>query len=142
VYKVLCIQRSIIGIKMSLSKLPILLSGESLNLSGDLLEVPPMKLHAFLTCAALMMLTACTSVGNTVARDEPTIPIASGFTPIASAPLPSNFCQGAAASDRLRAQSAGFDATTLDRIALQSLQQCRTLLAGSLTAGFERMASR
>ena len=101
-----------------------------------------MKFHALLACAALMMLNACTSVGNTVARDEPTMPIASGFTPIALAPLPSNFCQGAAASDRLRAQNTGFDATTLDRIALQSLQQCRTLLAGSPGASFERMASR
>jgi hypothetical protein len=101
-----------------------------------------MKPHALAACAALTLLTACAGVTDTIARDEPAIPMVSGFTPIAVTPLPANFCLGAAASNRLSAERAGFDAATLDRIALQSLQQCRTLLAGSLDAGFERIASR
>ena len=101
-----------------------------------------MKRHALLACAALTMLTACAGVSNTIARDEPTMPMASGFTPIAVALPPANFCQGAAASDRRRAEGAGFDAATIDRMALQSLQQCRTLLVGSFEDRFERIASR
>ena len=101
-----------------------------------------MKSHALLACAALTMLTACAGIGANIAPEDRATPVASGFTPIALTPPPANFCQGAAASDRLRAGLSGFDAATVDRIALQSLQQCHTLLAGSFGENFERLASR
>jgi hypothetical protein len=100
-----------------------------------------MKFHALIVCAAAMALSACSTTSTMLARDEQPAPV-SGFTPIAvSLPSP-GFCQGVAASDRLRAQLGGFDAATLDRIAVQSLQQCRTLLAGMPDTSFERIASR
>ena len=101
-----------------------------------------MKFHVLLSCTALTLLTACASPGNMIARNETAVPIVSGFTPIAVIVPPPSFCQGAASSDRIRAERAGFDAATLDRITLQSLQQCRTLMAGSLPESFERIASR
>lgn len=101
-----------------------------------------MKSHAPMICAmAAMMLSACSTTSTMLARDEQPAPV-SGFTPVAVSLPPSGFCQGVSASDRLRAELSGFDAATLDRIALQSLQQCSTLLAGSFNASFERLASR
>ena len=98
-----------------------------------------MKFHALAVCAAAMALCACSTTLHQ-ARDEQPAPV-SGFTPIATTMPSPGFCQGAAASDRLRAQLAGFDAATVDRVALQSLQQCRTLLAAG-GYGFERVAAR
>jgi hypothetical protein len=95
----------------------------------------------FLCAAAALALSACSTTGNSLGRDEKPAPI-SGFAPVAVTMPSLGFCQGAAASDRLRAEISGFDAATLDRIARQSLQQCRALLAGSYNTGLERLASR
>ena len=101
-----------------------------------------MKFQSLAACAlAALALSACSTPDTRFVRDEPAAPV-SGFVPVATTPSPSNFCQGVAASDRLRAELAGFDIATLDRIALQSLQQCRTLLAGSFDAKLEQLASR
>lgn len=101
-----------------------------------------MKFQSLAACAvAAMALSACSTPGATIARDDVPTPV-SGFAPIARTLPASNFCQGAAASDRMRAELAGFDTATIDRIALQSLQQCRTLLAGSFDASLARLASR
>jgi hypothetical protein len=101
-----------------------------------------MKSAALVMCAAAAMaLCACSTTGSSLLRDDVPAPV-SGFTPIAMAMPSLGFCQGAAASDRQRAEISGFDAATLDRIALQSLQQCRALLAGSYNTGLERLASR
>jgi hypothetical protein len=101
-----------------------------------------MKSTSLVMCiAAAMALCACSTTGSSLVQNEKPAPV-SGFTPIAIAMPSSGFCQGAAASDRQRAEISGFDAATLDRIALQSLQQCRALLAGSYNSSFERLASR
>jgi hypothetical protein len=98
-----------------------------------------MKLHALVACvAALTSLCACA----TTDVPEPSVPVVSGFTPLTAAPLPVNFCQGAATSDGLRASFAGFDTGTVARITEQSLNQCNILLAGSFDRRFERLASR
>jgi hypothetical protein len=100
-----------------------------------------MKFPVAIACAAAaMMLSACAGAG--MVHDAQPVPVVSGFTPIATPTLPANFCQGAATSDRRQAESSGFDSATLDRIAMQSLQQCRTLLAGVPGTDFERMAAR
>jgi hypothetical protein len=101
-----------------------------------------MKSASFVLCAAAVMaLCACSTTGSSLVRDEEPVPV-SGFTPVAVTMPSLGFCQDAAASDRLRAEISGFDAATLDRIARQSLQQCRALLAGSYNTGLERLASR
>jgi hypothetical protein len=102
-----------------------------------------MKLHPLFACAAALALCGCTSFGDMFnARDERPAPaMASGFMPLMVAAVPSGFCQDIAASDRLRASLAGFDASTLNRFSEQSLQQCNVVWAGANTR-FERMASR
>ena len=101
-----------------------------------------MKSASLLLCAAAAMaLSACSTTGSSLVRHEAPV-LVSGFTPIAVSMPSLGFCQDAAASDRLRAEISGFDAATLDRIALQSLQQCRALVAGSYSTSFERLASR
>jgi hypothetical protein len=100
-----------------------------------------MKFHSSLVCAgAAMLLSACSTTGAIPASNAQA-PQFSGFTPVAISQTPLSFCEGAAASDRMGAQHSGFDPATVERIAQQSLQQCRTLLAGSRD-GFERIASR
>lgn len=93
-----------------------------------------------LACAALLMLTACASPGTRTALADASI-TASGFTPLAMTPLPASFCDDVAASDQMRAQGAGFDAVTVNRMTLQSAQQCRTL-AGNISRTEFRVASR
>jgi putative hemolysin len=48
-------------------------------------------------------------------------------------PAPPNeddaFCRGVAAAERIKAQQAGYDAATTDRMTLASYQQCRLLSA-------------
>ncbi len=101
-----------------------------------------MKSAALLVCAAAALaLCACTTTGSPLVRNEKPALI-SGFTPIAMTMPSTGFCQGAASSDRLRAEISGFDAATVDRIALRSLQQCRALLAGSPDQSLERVAAR
>jgi hypothetical protein len=94
-----------------------------------------------LACAALMTLTACASPGTPRTALEDASITASGFMPIAMAPLPDSFCDDVAASDQLRAQQAGFDAATISRMSLQSAQQCR-VLAGNISRAELRVASR
>src|SRR3954466_14330551 len=84
-----------------------------------------MKLHFAL--AAAMTLCACSNV-SAPANQAPSYD--SGYAPVAFAPPPS-FCEDVAVNDRLRALRSGFDLSTIDRIATQSLQQCRSLLAMS-----------
>jgi hypothetical protein len=83
-----------------------------------------MKLHFAFAGIAAMMLCACTAVRGPGTQD-----LSFETTPIVFAPPPPGFCEDVAASDRLRVQMAGFDLPTVDRIATQSLQQCRSLLA-------------
>ena len=71
----------------------------------------------------------------------PTTSIISGFTPIKFEPPSADFCRGAATSDGLRARFAGFDATTVGRIADLSYQQCNKLLTDSFHERFERLAA-
>jgi hypothetical protein len=92
-----------------------------------------MNARIFLFGICALTLCACSSVNHLLTFEEeappaqiPASPEISG-TPQPSAPVqgaPSEWCQRVAASDRQRAQQQGFDAATLDRMALQSLRQC------------------
>jgi hypothetical protein len=63
--------------------------------------------------------------------DEPVAAAAAADIPVAPAVASGDeaWCQRVAASERARAQASGFDAATLDRMTLQSYQQCRNLSA-------------
>jgi hypothetical protein len=96
-----------------------------------------MKLHPIAACFTLFALCGCATVSDVFSADEKPAPVryaettqASGFTPVAYTAQASNFCVGVAANDRARGLNAGFDTATLDRITLQSFQQC-SMLAGS-----------
>jgi hypothetical protein len=77
-------------------------------------------------------LCACSSVNRLLTFEEeaPSVQIAAS-PEISGTPQPAGvsneWCQRVAASDRLRAQQQGFDAATLDRMTLQSLQQCMAI---------------
>jgi hypothetical protein len=92
------------------------------------------RIFFFGICA--LALCACSSVNRLLTFEEepPPAQLAASpeisGTPPPAAPVqgaPSEWCQRVAASDRQRAQQQGFDAATLDRMALQSLQQCMAL---------------
>jgi len=100
-----------------------------------------MKLYPLFACAALVLLGACSTFRGTEMAYGTQTPMVSGFTPIATEPLPFNFCRASAANDRLRAASHGFDTPTLERIAAQSLAQCSVIVAGYPVETF-RVASR
>jgi hypothetical protein len=84
----------------------------------------------------VLTLCACSSVNRLLTFEEeaPPAQLAASpeisATPPPAAPVqgaPSEWCQRVAASDRQRAQQQGFDAATLDRMTLQSLQQCMAI---------------
>jgi hypothetical protein len=91
-----------------------------------------------LACLPLLLsLAAC--AGGGLARDDQGA-ARPGFMPIAASPPPANFCPAVAGNDRLMAQLSGFDSATRDRMAMQSLEQCRSLLAGPRDAGWTSTA--
>lgn len=101
-----------------------------------------MKLHPVIACAALSLLGACTTFRAPGMAYDGGAPIASGFTPVASATVPLDFCRASVANDRLRLASHGFDTPTLERITAQSLNQCNVIVAGYPVTDNIRMASR
>jgi hypothetical protein len=97
-----------------------------------------MNARIFFYCISVLTLSGCSSLNRLLTfQDEvPPAQVAAATEvpaqPAATVPgaqndAPSEWCQRVAASDRLRAQQAGFDAATLDRMTLQSLRQCATL---------------
>jgi len=100
-----------------------------------------MKLHPLFACAALCLLGACSTFRGTETAHDMEVPMVSGFTPIAIASLPIDFCRASAANDRLRLASYGFDTPTMERIAARSLNQCNVIVAGHPVENF-RVASR
>jgi hypothetical protein len=92
-----------------------------------------MRLRNFLAAiSAALSLSACSSLNSLLAFEdaEPApAPVVAAPRPEAAASGPNEWCQRVAASDRVRAQQAGFDAATLDRMTVQSYQQCVALAA-------------
>ncbi len=80
---------------------------------------------------SIFTLSACSSLNSLLAfgeqtPSEPAVVVAA--QPAATPQVTANdWCQRVAASDRLRAQQRGYDAATLDRLTLQSFQQCVAL---------------
>jgi hypothetical protein len=94
------------------------------------------RIVLFGICA--LALCACSSVNRLLTFEEEAPPAQIAASPeISGTPQPTapvqgasnEWCQRVAASDRLRAQQQGFDAATLDRMTLQSLQQCTAISA-------------
>ena len=90
--------------------------------------------NLLLAGAAVFALSACSSLHRMLtfegaeAEPEPVPVAAQPVTQPQPAAAGSNeWCQRVAASDRQRAQEAGFDAATLDRMTVQSYQQCVAL---------------
>lgn len=94
-----------------------------------------MNRHTPLFFLALFTLSACSSMNGlldfvSAPADDPIAAAVADVPVAASAPSGDDaWCQNVAASERARAQASGFDAATLDRMTVQSYQQCRTLTA-------------
>ncbi len=80
---------------------------------------------------SMALLGGCSSVSSLLRfEDSDATALVPVVQPMVAAAAPDDtWCQRVAASERLRAQGAGYDAATLDRMTLGSFQQCRLLLA-------------
>lgn len=100
-------------------------------MTGGPLRWHDMNARIFLFGISIFSLSACSSLNSLLSYEEDT---PAGAATLPEAPPPAapqtaanEWCQRVAASDRLRAQQAGFDAATLDRMTLQSLRQCAAM---------------
>lgn len=90
-----------------------------------------MNARIFFLGISIFTLSACSSLSGLLtfgeeAPSEPAVVVAA--QPVAAPQATVNdWCQRVAASDQLRAQQQGYDSATLDRLTLQSFQQCAAL---------------
>jgi len=89
----------------------------------------PLFFLALLTLSACSAMNGLLSFADPPADDAMTAAAANVPVTVAAPSGDDAWCQRVAASDRARVQESGFDAATLDRMTLQSYQQCRTLSA-------------
>lgn len=91
-----------------------------------------MNTRIILLFIGMTILSACSTASSLLSfgdGDESVTTVAAA--PVAAVPAftgtQDDWCQKVAASERLRAQGAGYDAATLDRMTLASFQQCSLL---------------